>query len=39
MKVAHAAYNVVVKTATALHNAWRIAVVLGRIAVIAFTQE
>ena len=38
MKVAHAAYNVVVKTATALHNAWRIAVVLGRIAVIAFTQ-
>lgn len=38
MKVAHVAYNVVVKTATALHNAWRIAVVLGRIAVIAFTQ-
>jgi TP901 family phage tail tape measure protein len=38
MQVAHAAYNVVVKTATALHNAWRIAVVLGRIAVIAFTQ-
>lgn len=38
MKVAHVAYNVVVKTATALHNAWRIAVVLGRIAVIAFSQ-
>ena len=38
VKTAHVAYNVVVKTATALHNAWRIAVVLGRIAVIAFTQ-
>lgn len=38
VKAAHVAYNVVVKTATALHNAWRIAVVLGRIAVIAFTQ-
>lgn len=38
VKTAHVAYNVVVKTATALHNAWRIAVVLGRIAVLAFTQ-
>ena len=38
VKTAHVAYNIVVKTATALHNAWRIAVVLGRIAVIAFTQ-
>lgn len=38
VKTAHAAYNIVVKAATALHNAWRIAVVLGRIAVIAFTQ-
>lgn len=38
VKTALVAYNVVVKTATALHNAWRIAVVLGRIAVIAFTQ-
>lgn len=38
VKTAHVAYNIVIKTATALHNAWRIAVVLGRIAVIAFTQ-
>ncbi|MCH5327113.1 MAG: hypothetical protein J1E29_07930, partial [Duncaniella sp.] len=38
VKVAHAAYNLVVKAGTALHNAWRIAVVMGRIVVIAFTQ-
>ena len=38
VKTAHVAYNIVVKSATALHNAWRIAVVLGRIAVLAFTQ-
>ena len=38
VKVAHAAYNLVVKAGIALQNAWRVAVALGRVVIILFTQ-
>lgn len=38
VKVAHVAYTVAVKTCTAIHNLWRVSLILGKIAIIAFTQ-